>query len=367
MVIYLDNAATTSPKPVSVRRAVAEALTEPGNPGRGGHEAARRAAQTMFSCRVAAADFFGAQPEQVVFTMNCTHGLNLAVHSLVQPGDRVVVSGYEHNAVLRPLAHRKAQIKAVRTPLFDADASLEGFERAITADTKAVIVCHVSNVFGFVQPLEAIAALCRDRKVPLIIDAAQSAGILPLSLEKTGAAFIAMPGHKGLYGPMGTGILLCGREPEPLLQGGTGSLSRSVEMPPFLPDRAEAGTQNVPGIAGLLAGLEFVRGQKAIGAGEQALRKRLCAALRRLPGVTVYEGPCQTGVVSFTVTNRDCEDVAALLSDRGIAVRAGLHCAPMAHETAGTLHTGTVRISVSCFTTEAEIDALAAALEEGIS
>ena len=237
----------------------------------------------------------------------------------------------------------------------------------MTPEVRAVVCTHVSNVFGFILPLEEIAALCHSRGVPLIVDAAQSAGMLPLSLSNLRASYIAMPGHKGLYGPMGTGLLLCGRVPEPLLQGGTGSLSQSMEMPEFLPDRVEAGTQNVPGIAGLLAGLRFVRAQGItnIEAHEQRLKDLLSKELEQISGLCVYKHDTnQSGVLSISAVNMDCEDLGQRLSDRGFAVRAGLHCAPLAHETAGTLDRGTVRVSFSVFNTEEDTDAFAEAVEE---
>ena len=360
-MIYLDNAATTSPKPPGVYTAVEDALLHCGSLGRSGHAASMRAAELAYNCRVLAGALFDASPEDVVFTMNATHGLNLAIRTLIRRGDRVVISGYEHNAVLRPLVNLGAKIVPVCTPLFDQQAALDGFADAITSDTKVVIVNHVSNVFGFVLPVEKIAALCLERDVPLIIDAAQSAGILPLSLRNTGAAFIAMPGHKGLYGPMGTGLLLCGRNPEPLFFGGTGSLSRRMEMPDFLPDRVEAGTQNVPGIAGLLSGIEFVQktGLERVALQEEKLRKALVSKLKQIPGLVVFSSDkAQTGVISF-VSDWDSEDLGAALAQRGIAVRAGLHCAPLAHKTAGTLDRGTVRLSFSVFNTMDEVDHIA--------
>ena len=190
-----------------------------------------------------------------MFTLNATHALNMAIHTLVQPGDRVVISGFEHNAVTRPLHGLGADILVAGRRLFDWEDTLSQWEKALKSKPKAAIFTHVSNVFGYILPAEALAALCRRYQVPFIIDAAQSAGMLPLSLRKLGADFIAMPGHKGLLGPQGTGILLCGRTPDPILRGGTGSESKNQEMPDFLPDRGEAGTLNVPGIAGLSAGL----------------------------------------------------------------------------------------------------------------
>ena len=369
-MIYLDSAATTFQKPPAVGRAMTEALASMSSPGRGGHPLAMRAADTAFRCRTELAELFGLDgPEGVAFTLNATHALNIAIKSLVPPGGRVVISGYEHNAVTRPLAALKAKVSVAGGPLFDQEAAIRAFDELIAPGVDVVICNHVSNVFGFVQPVEKVAALCRSRGVPLIVDASQSAGILPINMKSLGAAYIAMPGHKGLYGPQGTGVLLCGdgQIPRPLLEGGTGSISLSQEMPDFLPDRIEAGTHNMPGIAGLLAGIRFVRrqGTQAILRHEHALTCRTAESLRRLPGVEVFAHPgclAQAGVVSFRVPGRDVETVGEALARRGIAVRAGLHCAPLAHRTAGTLDTGTVRVSFSAFNTPQEADRLAEAV-----
>ena len=210
-MIYLDSAATTFQKPPAVAAAMERALATMSSPGRGGYSEAMEAAETAFACRSELAELFGVgNPERVIFTMNATHALNLAIKSLVPPGGRAVISGYEHNAVTRPLAALRAQTAVAAAPLFQPEAVTEAYARLVTPDTDAVICNHVSNVFGFIQPVEAVAALCRERGVPLIVDASQSAGMLPLDLERLGAAFIAMPGHKGLYGPQGIGVLLCG-------------------------------------------------------------------------------------------------------------------------------------------------------------
>ena len=371
-MIYFDSAATTFQKPRSVTAAVADALATMSSPGRGGYGAAMRAADTAFACREELAAMYHLKsPEQVVFTMNATHALNIAVKSLVPKGGRAVISGYEHNAVTRPLAALGAETAVAAGPLFDPEAVEAAFAREITPQTDAVICSHVSNVFGFVQPVEAVAALCRSRGVPFIIDASQSAGVLSLNMEALGAAFIAMPGHKGLYGPQGTGVLLCGEgvETATLLEGGTGSLSLQQAMPDFLPDRLEAGTHNMPGIAGLLAGVRFVRsqGERAICRPERLLALAAAEGLRALPGVRVYARPDlaeQTGVVSFTAEAMEPETLAAALAERGIAVRAGLHCAPLAHQTAGTVDTGTVRASFSHWNTPEEVARFLGAVRE---
>lgn len=355
-MIYLDSAATTLQKPAAVSKAIAGAVCRMASPGRGGHRPAMMAADTVFRCRREAADLFEvSSPENVVFTSNATHGLNIAIHSLVRPGSTVLISGYEHNAVTRPLtAMPGITVKTATSPLFCPDQFLADFARQLTGEVSCVITTHVSNVFGYILPVERMAELCAQKNVPFILDASQSAGCLPVSMERLKAAFIAMPGHKGLFGPQGTGLLLCGQIGEPLLQGGTGSISLSQEMPEFLPDRLEAGTHNVCGIAGLLEGIRFVRrkGTKAILDHERALTDRAARLLSRVNGVEVFCAPdpaCQAGVLSFRVADRDCEEVGDALGTCGVAVRAGLHCAPAAHRSAGTLETGTIRASFSPF------------------
>ena len=218
------------------------------------------AAEVLLDCRERAAALFSVpNPEQVVFTSSATHGLNIAIKSLVGPGDRVVISGYEHNAVTRPLHGLGAEIITAASPLFSPEAAVEAFRRALPG-ARAAVVCHVSNVFGYILPLGEIAALCRAEGIPLIVDTSQSAGCVPLDFAALGCAFAAMPGHKGLMGPQGTGVLLCGDERvRPLLEGGTGSESLRQDMPAWLPDRLEAGTHNMPGIAGLLAGMDWIK------------------------------------------------------------------------------------------------------------
>ena len=244
-MIYFDNAATTLQKPESVFLAVQKAMRRCASVGRGGHRAAENAAQTVFDLRQNAAKFFKAETDQVAFTMNATHGLNIAIGTLVREGDSVVISGFEHNAVTRPLYAKNARITVAGRKLFDRQNTLEAWETALKNHPSAAVCTHCSNVFGYILPIAEIAALCKQYAVPLIVDASQSAGILPVQLQ--GCNFVAMPGHKGLYGPQGTGILLCADGADPLLFGGTGSNSENQEMPNFLPDRLEAGTHNVSG------------------------------------------------------------------------------------------------------------------------
>ena len=363
-MIYLDNGATSFHKPPEVRQAVQRAFMTCANPGRGGYAAAMEAAETVFGCREEAGRQFHCPPERVVFTMNCTHGLNIATRSLVKPGGRVLISGFEHNAVTRPLHGLGAERIVAGRKLFDWEDTLSRFEDGLKMGVDAAVFTHVSNVFGYILPVEEMAALCRRQGVPFILDAAQSAGSLPLDLEQLGAAFIAMPGHKGLLGPQGTGLLLCGGTPEPLLRGGTGSESVLQEMPDYLPDRVEAGTLNVPGIAGLWAGLRYLRrqGTDRILRREQREAGRCGEGLRKL-GLKVFTGEHQAGTVSF-VPEMDCEEAARRLGQAGIAVRAGLHCAPLAHESAGTLESGTVRISFGHDASPAQTEALLRAVSK---
>ena len=353
-MIYLDNAATSFRKPSAVGQAMLSAMQRCANPGRGGYSAAMNAAETVFRCRETAAKLFHAEPEQVVFTSNCTHGLNIAIATLVKPGARVLISGFEHNAVTRPLHALGAEIVVAGRKLFDWEDTIAQFEQGLKSGVDAAVFTHVSNVFGYILPVDELASLCRNYGVPFAVDAAQSAGVYAVDFTRWGADFVAMPGHKGLLGPQGTGILLCGRMPQPLLYGGTGSQSALQHMPDFLPDRLEAGTVNVPGIAGLNAGMNYVNriGLDKIRSREQRQRKICVAGLEKL-GFRVFSGMHQAGVVSFAPA-MDCQDAAEQLSSYGIAVRAGLHCAPLAHESGGTLETGTVRVSFSCDSTDAE-------------
>ena len=230
-MIYLDSGATSLHKPPEVKRAMLHALDHCANPGRGGYGAAMEAAAVVYGCREQAGKLFGCHPEQVVFTANCTHGLNIAINTLIKSGDRVLISGFEHNAVTRPLHGLGARVQVAGRRLFDWDHMLTEFEAGLRTGVDAAVFTHVSNVFGYVLPVEQLSVLCKQYAVPFIIDAAQSAGTQPVNLEQLGAAFIAMPGHKGLLGPQGTGLLLCGETPKPLLRGGTGNQSVLQDMP----------------------------------------------------------------------------------------------------------------------------------------
>lgn len=364
-MIYLDNAATSLLKPPEVAKAMTTAMRTMASPGRGGHEPAAKAADTAFRCREELSEFFRAPgPEHVAFTMNATHALNIAIATLVKPGDRVVISGYEHNAVTRPLHMLGAETDAAVSPLFEPEAAIEAFRKRLPG-AKCCVCTHVSNVFGFILPVEEIAAMCREYGVPFVLDASQSAGVLNVDMEALGAEFVAMPGHKGLLGPQGTGVLLCRDRARPIMAGGTGSESRNQAMPETLPDALEAGTHNIPGIAGLLAGLRYVkrRGLELIDAHERKLKGLMCRKLAGISGLEVFSSPtAQSGVLSVRSGKLGSEEIAAALGARGVAVRAGLHCAPLAHQSAGTLEGGTVRFSFSPFNNAAEIDRAAAEL-----
>ena len=362
-MIYLDSGATSFRKPSSVYRAAERAMRTCANPGRGGYGAAMEASRQIYRCREEASKLFSCSPEQVVLTTSCTHGLNTAIRSLVKPGARVVTTGFEHNAVVRPLYALGAEIRMAGRRLFERENTLEEFDRALKGADAAVFT-HVSNVFGYILPVSEMAAACRDRGIPFIIDAAQSAGTLEVSLEALGADFIAMPGHKGLLGLQGTGLLLCGGGAEPLLYGGTGSASVSREMPEDLPERLEAGTLNVPGYAALGAGLAYLNraGVESVRRREHRQLLRCVRGLERL-GMKVFAGPDQSATVSF-LAGQDCEEAAAALARRGIAVRAGLHCAPCAHESAGTLGSGTVRASFGFDASDAQTEAFLRAVSK---
>lgn len=369
-MIYLDSAATALKKPHTVSKNAAWAIAHLSSPGRGSHSASMDASNVAYSCREAAAKLFNVKdPSNVVFTFNATHALNIAIKSLARRGDKVIISGYEHNSVTRPLCAMGARVSVADSELFEPEMALHAFERRLSDETALVVCNHISNVFGYILPAERIADACRERKIPFVLDASQSAGVLDIDFSKIGAEFICMPGHKGLYGPQGTGLLLCARKPDGLIQGGTGSHSLSSKMPDLLPDRLEAGTHNMPGIAGLAAGIDFVekKGVKKILAHERELIGYAVDALLKFDRVRVFRseyGYCQSGVLSFVAVGIPCETIGEELSDRGICVRTGLHCAPLAHKTAGTAETGTVRISTSCYNTKRELTVFLDALED---
>lgn len=371
-MIYFDNAATTYPKPRAVREAVAHALTQLGaNPGRGGHKMAYAAAEEIYGVRTALSQFFDlGAPENVIFTKNCTEALNLVIKGLAHPGCHFVCSDLEHNAVARPLETLKQRgvctWEAAQTGKTDEE-TVAGFQACIRKNTAAIICTGASNVFGKALPLEKLSALAHAHGIPLVADLAQTAGILPISLRKSGVDFACAPGHKGLYGPMGTGVLLCNSavQLETLMEGGTGNFSAQLTQPVNYPERLESGTLNVPGITGLGAGVRAVqkRGVSEIYTREMQFARHIAAALSHMPNVQLYTDlESQTErfapLLSFTIRGMHSEEVGAALARRGVAVRAGLHCAVLAHRTYGTAETGTVRICPSIFTKTQDVKSL---------
>jgi len=367
-MIYVDNAATSHPKPSSVYERVDTVLRKySANPGRSGHAMAAEADRIIFEARESIARLFGiAQSYPIIFTANATGALNLSIQGMLRPGDHCVTSSMEHNSVVRPLHSlcksgvTVTKVRASREGVIDA----ADVAAAITQNTRLVAITHASNVVGTITPIQEVVRLAHDRGVPVLVDAAQTAGSVPIDVEQWGIDLFACPGHKGLFGPQGTGFLYIAPHlsPRPILFGGTGSRSDLEEMPDFTPDRYEAGTVNTPGIAGLGAGVEFLleRTVEAVRAHEITLCQRLMDGLAAIDGVRVYGVPDarrRTPVVLFQIEGVD----PALIGDRldaefGIAVRVGVHCAPGAHQTIGTFPLGGVRISPGFFNTLEEID-----------
>ncbi|GHV93996.1 cysteine desulfurase [Spirochaetia bacterium] len=368
-MIYLDNAATSWPKPEAVYLISDKVLREEsGNPGRSGHTLSLAAGRRIEETRLFAARFFGIQkPERMCFTLNATDALNLALKGLLRSGDHVIAGSMEHNSVARPLETLKERgveyTKIPASPVYGTDPA--DVKAALRANTKLAVFSHVSNVCGTVNPIAEIGALCREHGILLLVDAAQSAGAFPINVEKMNVDLLAFPGHKGLLGPQGTGGLYIreGLVLAPLREGGTGSRSEELIQPASLPERYESGTQNTAGIAALGEGIRFLieEGPEKIRDHEAILASRLIEDVRAIPGLTFYGPPAgagRSGVVSVTLSGLDPVEVALILDNSfGIAVRAGLHCAPDAHRTLGTLERGgTIRISAGCFNTIEDID-----------
>lgn len=376
-IIYLDHAATSWPKPPEVIEAVRNAMLHDGaNPGRGSHRMAVSASRIVFEARKALAELFRiANPNDIALTFNTTIALNMAIKGWLRPGDHVVATAVEHNAVRRPLEYLKRTIGVNVTYVeTDEQGRLDpGRVRdALLPDTRLVIVNHSSNLLGSILPVAEIGSITRKRGIKLLVDAAQSAGVLPIDVEAMGIDMLAFPGHKGLLGPQGTGGLYIHPDIvlEPVLHGGTGSQSEAAEQPDERPDRYESGTVNTPGLAGLAAGVRFVLHETVenIHNREWSLTQRLLEGLAAINGVRVFgppSGEARTGIVSFIIGSADPSETAFILDQHyGIAVRAGYHCTPLAHGAAGTMATGAVRASVGYTTTEADIDALIAAAAE---
>ena len=381
--IYLDQASTSFPKAPGTADAVYRYMTECGcNVSRGGYAGAYSAEELVYDTRVLLCRLFGcgeADPKRVIFTKNVTESLNILIKGLLRPGDHVLVSSMEHNAVMRPLGQLAGQgIRVTRVPCAE-DGSMDpaDLEARIEKDTKAVVMLHASNVCGTVLPAAEIGSVCRAKGIRFILDTAQTAGVLPLDMDAMGIDALAFTGHKGLLGPQGTGGFLIreemAAEMEPLITGGTGSISHTEDVPDFLPDRFEAGTPNLPGIAGLNASLNWLLAQPegSVLSHELKLTRRFLRSLEeaekegllRIVGKRGTEG--RTGVVSIVPLRMDPSELAFRLDEQyGIAMRVGMHCAPSAHRTLGTWPTGTVRFSFGLFNTEEETNTAAQAVTE---
>jgi len=374
--IYLNNAATSFPKPACVEEAVVRVLRTGGmTPSRSLQTSDDGAARLIYETRVALARLLGiADPARLVFTFNATDSLNLALRGVLRGGGHVVTTSMEHNSVARPLRALEADgVEVTRVPC-DGAGRLDPSDvcDAMRSDTRLIVMIHASNVTGTIMPVAEVAALARERAIPVLIDAAQTAGCVPLDVGALGVDYAAFTGHKALLGPQGTGLLYVG-DPDrlaPTRLGGTGSQSERDRQPEMMPDRYEAGTPNLVGIAGLGAAAGFLLERRVadIRRHEVALVARLLGRLAEIRQVTIYgpRDPDQvTGIVAFNIGDLDCAEVSqALQSDYRIITRCGLHCAPWAHETIGTLDRGTVRASVSWATTEPEVDALLDAVGE---
>ncbi|MBM4142812.1 MAG: aminotransferase class V-fold PLP-dependent enzyme [Lentisphaerae bacterium] len=374
-IVYLDHAATSRTKPECVYRAMDRFMREIGaSPGRSAHAPGLAAGRVVADTRRAAAALFGvADPARVVFTLNCTQALNLALRGLARPGSDVVTTSVEHNSVMRPLT---ALARERGLNLVFAAADEEGMTRPgelakrLTGRTSLIVMTHASNVTGAIQPIDEWGHLARERGVPFLVDAAQTAGCLPIDLSRLPVDLLAFSGHKGLLGPQGTGGLFIreGFDPEPLMHGGTGSASSEIAQPAWLPDRYESGTPNTPGLAGLGAAIGFLleRGVASVRERVCAVGEALAAGLAGLPRVRLY-GPrgmdANVGIFAFTVDGADPAEVASALETRhGIMTRVGLQCAPCAHRAMGTFPSGTIRAGIGYGTTMADAETLVNAL-----
>ncbi len=362
-MIYFDNAATGGHKPQTVINAVDNALKSlSANPGRSGHKASVRAADIVYNTRQKVAEFFGADgAEQVVFTQNCTQSLNFVIKGVLKKGDHVVVSDLEHNAVMRPLV--KTGINYDTAPVLENDdETVKEFEKKLKVNTKLVIMTAASNVTGKILPFSEVARICEKRGIMFCLDAAQGAGIMPINMQKMCIDFLCAAPHKSLYAPMGLGILICRRPIEnTIIEGGTGTSSLKFTQPLIMPEMLESGTVNLPAIAGLSAGLDFVERQEIrnIYKKEMRLLQMLYNGLKGCKNIVLYtKMPTlhkYAPLLPFNVKNMKSEDAAAIFDRNGIALRAGLHCAPTAHKKLGTTDFGALRASLSVFNTENEV------------
>jgi len=369
-MIYLDNAATSWPKPPEVLKAMTDVLEQAGgNPGRSGHRLSIASAREIYDTRETIAGLFGASdPLRVIFTGNVTQAINIALRGMIKPGDHIVTSAMEHNAVMRPLRHlEKHGVRLTVVPCApDGTLDTGALAGAVDSKTKLVVITHASNVTGTILPVREASRIARQAGARLLVDAAQTAGVVPIDISKSGIDLLAFTGHKELLGPSGTGGLVIADDfdvslMEPLIFGGTGSRSEYEEQPDDLPDKFESGTANLPGIAGLHVGIKWVtaRGIGEIREHLKRLNQMLVEGLASIPKVTVYgnhDPERSTGIVSFTATGKRVSEIGLSLDDDfGILSRVGLHCAPAAHRTIGSFPEGTVRLAPGVFTTVSDI------------
>lgn len=366
-MIYLDNAATSGKKPAEVRRKVDTALEKlSANPGRGGHKASLAAAEAVYETRDKLSRFFASDgAETVAFCANCTHALNFVIKGVLERGDGVVVSDLEHNAVMRPVKSVTDNISVAEVPFSDDSQTAENFSRSIKADTKLVVCTAASNVTGKILPLEKIGRVCREKGVPFLVDGAQGGGVFSINMKEMFIDYLCIAPHKGLYAPMGSGVLIARKEIEKtVIEGGNGTDSLSLTQSAVMPQGFESGTVGVPAIYGISGGIDFVNrmGMSKIYAHELSLIARLYKKLSELESVILYTPFPEKGsfapVLSFNVKGRDSEEVASVLDKNNIAVRAGFHCSAMAHKKLKTTDIGAVRVSPSVFNTPGEIDRL---------
>ena len=377
-MIYFDNAATSFPKP---RRVLEEQMRcmqfYGGNPGRGSHALAMAAAEKIYECREELASFLGSSnPENVIFTMNATMALNTAIKGFLRRGDHVLISNMEHNAVFRPI-YKLARDGVITYDVFETfpinpkctkEMICASIIEKLRPNTRMLICAHASNICSATLPLHEIGALCRKKGILFVVDAAQSAGHLPINMKEMQIDALCVPGHKGLFGPQGCGILVLGEGivADTLIEGGSGYNSLEGNMPEDAPERYEAGTLPTPAIAGLLEGVREVKrlGIDYIHAHESTLTKRLCERLTAMPKVALYAPHHPGSVLLFSLQDISSDHVGAFLNERGFCVRTGFHCAALAHATLGTPPAGAVRVSPSLFNTTTQIDAFADTLKE---
>ncbi len=372
MIINFDNAATTFPKPESVKRAVDEAMEKyGGNAGRGGHALAAATSEAVYSARETAAEFFGAEPENVVFAMNCTHALNMAIQGVMSDGGHMIISGLEHNSAARPAAKLASEGKitlSIAQVYPDDDATVESFRRLIRSDTKAIVCTLAGNVTGQITPYRRIGELCRERGICFIADGAQACGLLDIKMSD-GINILCTAGHKGLYGITGTGLLITdGKYPiKPIIQGGTGTESMSLRQPELTPESLESGTVGVIGIMSLKAGIGFVKktGIRRIFEHEERICRRFMKELSTDSRIVFYRDPSAhyVPIVSFNIAGMNSNEAAARLAEKGYCLRAGYHCSALAHTQLGTA-SGTVRFSPSVFSREEDAIKLALTIKK---